>query len=264
MEFLWCHINPGPCPSFHPYPPAPATHAELQENHREAPKHATGFSFRFLEGLGPGKWASRFQGVQRWHPRRSLPAGQMKGHLSPQWTLILRAVPFEWAPGADADLRNKWAHPKLQMWGLATELTTQIASLIDEPGQLVCSTGWEHHALETGLRVIFWCVTIHPFVVLEHSGAGEANHPSWCDICLRWLQAQAQNLPSSSWRQPHDHSWSIPCHFPFSSSRIKKRGKTHSSGWQCKQTLRKKCTVLKVEYKINTHPCSEKTDVLVD
>lgn len=57
MEFLWCHINPGPCPSFHPYPPAPATHAELQENHREAPKHATGFSFRFLEGLGPGKWA---------------------------------------------------------------------------------------------------------------------------------------------------------------------------------------------------------------
>lgn len=102
------------------------------------------------------------------------------------------------------------------------------------------------HALE------LWCVTIHPFVVSEHSGAGEANHSPWCDICLRWLGTQAQNLPTSSWRQLHGHRWSIPCHFPSRGARSKKRGRTHSSGWQCKQTLKEiHCTKSRIQ---NKHP----------
>lgn len=132
-------------------------------------------SFQYSKS-GLGNHAHRFQDVQGWHPKRSLPSGQAGSHLSPPRTFIPRAVPFEWIPGADADLRDKWAHPEVQMWGLATELTAQIASLIDEPGQLVCSTGWEH-SWEMCLPFIFLCVTIHPIVVPEHSGAQEANHP---------------------------------------------------------------------------------------
>ena len=167
-----------------------------------------------------------FQGVQGGHASRSPLSGRSGVHLSPQWTSITGAVPFESDPGADDNLRDEWAHPKLQMWGLAAQVTAQTVLLMDEPGQLVCSPGWEQ-ASEMRLPLIFWCVTIYPFVVPEHSGAQEANHPSWWDICLWGLRAQAQNIPASSWRRPHSHAPSVHRCCPFTDSWIKER-KTHS------------------------------------
>lgn len=149
------------------------------------------------------------------------------------------------------------------MWGLAAELTTQIASLMKEPGQLVCSPGWEH-ASETCLPFIFWCVTIYPFVVPEHSGAQKANHPSWWDTCWRCWQLKPSTSQTSSRRWPHSHPQSVHCHCPFTGSRIKKRGKHTLEAGNDNKSPKDKCISLRVKHKISTHACSERADVLVD
>ena len=69
-----------------------------------------------------------FQGVQGGHPSRSSLSGWSGVHLSLQWTSITGAVPSESDPGADANLRDERAHCKLQMWGLAAQVTVQTAS----------------------------------------------------------------------------------------------------------------------------------------
>lgn len=129
-------------------------------------------------GKSSSQQSSRFPGVQGRCPRRTPPHthhhGQAEGHLLHNGPWFQGPFPLNRFQGQMRISETSGVHPKLQMWGLATKVMTQIASLSDEPGQLVCSTGWEQ-ASETCLPVIFWCVTIYPFIVPEHSGAQETS-----------------------------------------------------------------------------------------
>lgn len=125
------------------------------------------------EGLRSGNQAQSSPGARGWHPRNSLPSAQIESRPSPAADSGSKGRGFECAPGADADLEDKWAHPELQMSGLAAELITRQASLVEEPGQLVGPAGWECARLsfsDVSQFTLLWFQNI-----LEHGGAHHAS-----------------------------------------------------------------------------------------